>query len=80
MQSVFFVPVQNVLVLQHVRKFPYVMTSGEVFALLDMFEVEEILMFFTHVICPKVNRRTVCSPGMHEINHDLGDIDFFSPR
>ncbi len=50
------------------------------FALLNMFEVEESLVLFAHVVCPKVNRRTVCSRGMHDVDHDLGDVDFFSPR
>jgi hypothetical protein len=78
--SVFFFPVRDVLVLQHVRILPNIMTSGEVFTLLNMFEVEENLMLLEHVICPKVNRRTFCSRGMHDVNHDFGDVDFFSPR
>ena len=68
------------LVLQHVHVLSNVLTSGEVFTLLDMFEVEESLMLLTHVISPEVNRRTVGSRGMHDVDHDLGDIDFFSPR
>ena len=68
------------LVLQLVRVLSNVLTSEEVFTLLDMFEVEESLVLLAHVISPKVNRRTVCSRGMHDVYHDFGDVDFLSPR
>ena len=45
-----------------------------------MLEIEEDLVLLTHVISPKVDRRAVCSRGMHDVDHDLGDIYFFSPR
>ncbi len=66
------------LVLQHVRLLSNVLTTGEVFTLLNVFEVEESLMRSTNVVCPKVDRRTVCSHGMHDVDHDLWDINFLS--
>ena len=79
MQSFLLVRVQDVLVFQHVRIFPDILTSLECVTLLNMFEVEEGLMLPAHVVCPKVDRRAVGSCGVHDIDHDLGDVNFLSP-
>ena len=44
-----------------------------------MFKIDEGLMLPAHVVCPKVDRRAVGGRGVHDIDHDLGDVNFLSP-
>ena len=68
------------LVLQHVRVLPNVLTPREVITLLDVFEVEEDLVLLAQVVCPVMYRGAVGSRRLHHIYHDSGDINFVSPR
>ena len=67
------------LVLQHVRIFSDFLTSGEVFTFLYVFQIEESLMFPTHMISPEVDRRAICRRRVHDVDHNLGYVYFFSP-
>ncbi len=45
-----------------------------------MFEIEEDLVLFAHVISPIVYRRAVRSRRLHHIDHHSWNIDFVSSR
>ena len=68
------------LVLQLVRIFSDVLTTWQLVALLYVFEIEEDLMFFAHVVRPIVDRSAIGSRSLHHVDHHSRNINFVSSR
>ena len=80
MCSIFFVPVEYMLVFQFVRIFPDVFAACKSITRLDVVECEEPVVFVTHVVHAKVHRRTVRGSGEHHVDHHARDIDLLLLR